>query len=60
MIMTAVYSFSGRDEKARAEAAELLKIQPKFSVEQLEKKLTYKREEDRDRVLGALRKAGLR
>jgi adenylate cyclase len=60
MIMTAVYSFSGRDEKARAEAAELLKIQPKFSVEQLEKKLTYKREEDRDRVLGALRKAGLK
>jgi len=60
MIMTAVYSFSGRDEKARAEAAELLKIQPKFSLEQLEKRLTYKREEDRDRVLGALRKAGLR
>jgi adenylate cyclase len=60
MIMTVVYSLSGRDEKARAEAAELLKIQPKFSLEQLEKRLTYKREEDRERFLGALRKAGLK
>jgi adenylate cyclase len=60
MMMTVVYSFSGRDEKARVEAAEVLRIQSKFSLEQLEKKLTYKREEDRDRVLGALRKAGLR
>jgi len=59
MMMTVVYSFSGRDEKARAEAAEVRRIQPKFSLEQFEKKLTYKREEDRDRVLGALRKAGL-
>ena len=60
MIMTVVYSFSGRDEKARAEAAEILRIQPKFSLEQLQKRLTYKREEDRERVLGALRKAGLK
>jgi adenylate cyclase len=60
MMMTVVYSLSGRDEKARAEAAEVRRIQPKFSLEQLEKKLTYKRDEDRDRVLGALRKAGLR
>ena len=59
LMMTAVYSFSGRDEKARAEAAEVRRIQPKFSLEQFEKKLTYKREEDRDRVLGALREAGL-
>ena len=60
MMMTVVYGLSGRDEKARAEAAEVLRIQPKFSLEQLEKKLTYKREEDRERVLGALRKAGLK
>jgi len=60
MMMTAAYSFSGRDEKARAEAAEMLRIQPRFSLEQLEKKLTYKREEDKERLLGALRKAGLK
>ena len=60
MMMTVVYSFSGRDEKARDEAAEVLRIQPKFSLGQFEKRLTYKRDEDRERVLGALRKAGLK
>jgi len=59
MMMTVVYSLSGKDEQARAEAAEVLRIQPKFSVKKFEKKLTYKRKEDRERFLGALRKAGL-
>ncbi len=59
MMMTVVYSLSGRDEEARAEAAEVLRIQPKFTLEKLEKKLTYKREEDREKFLDALRKAGL-
>jgi len=60
VVMTAVYSFSGRDEEARAEAAEVLSIQPKFSLEQFEKNVTYKREENRERLLSALRKAGLK
>lgn len=60
MMMTVIYSLSGRDEKAQSEAAEVLRIQPKFSLERLEKRLTYKREEDRERFLGALRKAGLK
>jgi len=60
VVMTAVYSFSGRDEEARAEAAEVLSIQPKFSLEQFEKNLTYKKEENRERLLSALRKAGLK
>jgi adenylate cyclase len=59
MMMAVVYSFSGRDEEARAEAAEVLRIQPKFSLEKFAKKLTYKRDEDREKFLGALRKAGL-
>jgi adenylate cyclase len=59
MMMTVVYSFSGRDEQARAEAAEVLRIQPKFSLKKLEKKLTYKEKKDRERFLDALRKAGL-
>jgi adenylate cyclase len=59
MMMAVVYSLSGRDEEARAEAAEILRIQPKFSLKKFEKKLTYKREADRERFLGALRKAGL-
>jgi adenylate cyclase len=59
MMMAVVYSFSGRDEEARAEATEILRIQPKFSLKKFEKKLTYKREEDREKFIGALRKAGL-
>ena len=58
-MMTVVYSLSGHDEKARTEASEVLRIQPKFTLDKLKKKLTYKREVDRDRFLGALRKAGL-
>ena len=59
MMMAVVYSLSGRDEEARAEAAEVLRIQPKLSLEKFEKKLTYKREADREKFIGALRKAGL-
>ena len=59
MMMAVVYSLSGRDEEARVEAAEILRIQPKFSLKKFEKKLTYKREADRERFLSALRNAGL-
>jgi len=60
VMMAAVYSLSGRDEEARTEAAEVLRIQPKFSLEKFEKKLTYKKDEDRERLINALRKAGLK
>ena len=55
IMMAVVYSWSGQDEKARAEAAEVLRIQPKFTI----KKSRYKRKTDRERFNGALRKAGL-
>jgi adenylate cyclase len=60
MMMTVVYSLSGHDEKARIEADEVLRIQPKFTLDKFKKKLTYKREVDRERFLGASRKAGLK
>jgi adenylate cyclase len=53
MMTAVVYSLSGRDEEARSEAAEILRIQPKFSLKKFEKKLTYKREADRERFLDA-------
>jgi TolB-like protein/Tfp pilus assembly protein PilF len=55
IMMTVVYSWSGQDEKARSEAAEVLRIQPKYTIP----KSRYKRKEDGERVHGALRKAGL-
>jgi adenylate cyclase len=60
IMMTTVYSWSGQDEKARAEAAEVLRISPKFSVEKYAKKIKYKNQDDKDRVIEALRKAGLK
>jgi adenylate cyclase len=59
LFMAQVYSWSGRDEEARAEAAEVLRINPKFSLKKWEKKVTYKKETDREKIFGALRKTGL-
>jgi adenylate cyclase len=53
IMMTAVYSWSGRDEEARAEAAEVLRINPDFSLEKFAKKAGPK-------LVSALRKAGLK
>ena len=60
IMMTVVYSLSGRGEEAQVEAAEVLRIQPKFSLKEVEKKLTYRKKPDREQFLGALRKAGLK
>jgi len=56
IMMTVVYSWSGQEEKARAEAAEVLRIQPKYTV----RRGAYKRKEDTDRFVNALHKAGLK
>jgi len=53
LMMTAVYSWSGRDEDARAEAAEVLRIDPNFSLEKFAKKAGPS-------LVSALRKAGLK
>jgi adenylate cyclase len=60
LFMTAVYSLSGRDEEARAEAAEVLRIQPKFTLAKFEKRLKYKKKSDVEKFIGALRKAGMK
>jgi TolB-like protein/Tfp pilus assembly protein PilF len=60
LFMAAFYSIAGRDEEARIEAAEVLRINPKFSLEKYAKGLTYKKQEDVARTVSALRKAGLK
>jgi adenylate cyclase len=57
--LTVAYSWAGRLEEARAQAAEILRINPKYSVEQRAKRSLYKNQADRDRYLDGLRKAGL-
>jgi adenylate cyclase len=57
LMMAVIYSLSGREEEARAEGAEVLRINPKFSLEKFEKRCTGK---DKERFIGALRNAGLK
>ena len=59
VIMAAVYGSCGREKEARKEAAEVLRINPKFTVESFMGNTPYKNPADRDRTAQGLRKAGL-
>ncbi len=50
----------GREKEARAEAVEVLRVNPKFSLDLLPKMLPYKDQTETDKVGNALRKAGLK
>jgi len=49
-----------RESEARAEAGEVLRINPKFSLDYYGKTLPYKDQSVSDRIVAALRKAGLK
>ena len=59
--LAAAYSLAGRMEDARAEVAEVLRINPKTSLEDIAKNgwFNYKKA-DKERFSNALRKAGLK
>ena len=57
--LAATYALMGREQEARAEAAEVLRINPKFSVAYVAKILPFKRQSDKDQLIEGLRKAGL-
>jgi adenylate cyclase len=57
--LAAACILTGHEEEARAAAADLLKINPKFSLEQWGKALPYKDQTQVDRTIESLRKAGL-
>ena len=56
---TTVFSACGKEKEARKTAKELLRINPKFSAETFANKLPQKDQKDKDRIVEALRKAGL-
>ncbi len=56
--LAAAYGLAGRQEDARKTAAEFLRLNPKFSLEAWAK--TYKDPAVQERLIGALRKAGLK
>jgi adenylate cyclase len=58
--LAACYSSLGRDAEASASAKEVLRIDPRFSVESYAKTLPYKDKADIEREVAALRKAGLK
>ncbi|MGZ6210592.1 MAG: tetratricopeptide repeat protein [Syntrophales bacterium] len=61
IFMAAIYGDAGHDKEARIEAAEVLRINPKFSIEKHAKSMTFKNQEDRERdFIAPLRKAGLK
>lgn len=51
---------AGKEAEARAEALEVLRINPNFSLERYAKVLPAKNQADIDRDVDALRKAGLK
>jgi len=58
--LTATYAQMDRMEDARAQAAEVLRVNPKFSLERWAKTIRYKNLADGERTIDALRKAGLK
>jgi adenylate cyclase len=60
IMLTATYSEMGREKEAQAEAAEVLRINPKFSLDFWGKTALVKEQSVRDKVFNALRKAGLK
>jgi TolB-like protein/Flp pilus assembly protein TadD len=58
--LVALYMYAGREDEARAAAAEVQRIDPNFSLEKFSKFYPAKEDPRRDRLIDALRKAGLK
>jgi len=56
----ATYSLMGREKEARAEAKEILRINPKFSLDYSKMASPFKDPSEIDKFVDALRKAGLK
>ncbi|UCE33081.1 MAG: adenylate/guanylate cyclase domain-containing protein [Deltaproteobacteria bacterium] len=58
--LAASYIALGKEKKARAEAAEIVRINPNFSLETMRQRLPYKDQAVLERLFDSLRKAGLK
>jgi len=59
MLLATAYSLAGRQEEAHIEAAEVLRLNPKYSLARTGKLMAFKNQADKELVINALRKAGL-
>ena len=57
---TASYILEGIEDEARKQADVIMQVDPKFSVDHFAGRIPYKNQSDTDRILNALRKAGLK
>jgi adenylate cyclase len=60
VVLASTYNMAGREKEAREAAGEVLKINPRFSLEQFAKIHPYKNPATKDRYINSLRKAGLK
>jgi len=58
--LAATYIMMGREQEARAEAAEVFRIDPNFSLDRFAKVYPYKDQSVTDSLINACRKAGLK
>jgi adenylate cyclase len=58
--LASIYGELGLEKEAQAEAAEILRISPNFTIESIRQRLPYKDPAVLERFLAALRKAGLK
>ena len=58
--LAVIYSELGREEEARAEGSEVLRLSPSFSLEVMKQRTPFKDPAVSERFLAALRKAGLK
>jgi adenylate cyclase len=58
--LATTYCLMGREEEARAEAEEVLRINPKFSLDYWKIVAPYKDQSEIDKIVNAMRKAGLK
>ena len=60
LTLITLYSYAGREDEAGAAAAEVQRIDPNFSLIKYAKESPWKEGPRRDRIMDALRKAGLK
>jgi adenylate cyclase len=60
ILLAIIYSELGREEEARDEAAEILRINPNFSLEVWRQRRPYKDQAQLERILNGLHRAGLK
>ena len=60
LVLTGTYALMGREKEAHAEAAEVMRIDPKFSVESYARNFPFKDRKVVDDIVSASHKAGLK